>query len=83
MKFSTAALTLFLGIALANNTVPMSEDEEIRCQQESSNNGYCCSYADCGFCGFYERCCYKRSGDATDEGHCKCGVNSFPQGTCF
>ncbi|KAI5804314.1 hypothetical protein EDC01DRAFT_642855 [Geopyxis carbonaria] len=36
----------------------------------------CDTYSDCGFCGFYERCCYKEGGHSSSErGHCMCGIS--------
>ncbi|KAM7191215.1 hypothetical protein V8F20_009393 [Naviculisporaceae sp. PSN 640] len=43
----------------------------------------CHVFSDCGFCGFYERCCYKPYGSHPEtEGECKCGTNGR-EGHCF
>ena len=84
MKFSMFALMALLGIALANETVPLPEKDDEQCRQGQGLGDACCKYSDCKLCLFQERCCYKPGGvKASGRGACLCGVNSYPQGTCY
>lgn len=50
--------------------------------------GSCCTITDCNLQSFScpnggaDICCYKPGGGAA-AGTCKCGINSFAQGTCY
>lgn len=85
MKLSMVAFAALLGMVLANDTVPMPPGAESACKSGGGmGGGVCCSYSDCETCGFfYQRCCYKSDRNAYSRGACLCGVNSYPQGTCF
>lgn len=84
MKLSVVAITALFSVVLANDTIPVSSDAYDSCRRDGGlGQGGCCSYSDCGYCGFYERCCYKGDRDEYSRGSCKCGVNSYKQGTCY
>ena len=83
MKLSVLALTALFGFALANETVKLTQEEEDQCRKQNYVTGTGCDYTDCQRCLFTERCLYKPGGDRTSVGVCYCGVDSFPQGTCF
>ena len=87
MKFSILVIVGIIGVAVANETVGMTENEKRICRDRlSSGPGlvghHCCDYDDCPGCFLWTRCCYKPAG-GWDFGNCFCGVNSFPQGTCY
>lgn len=85
MKLTILALTLVAGIAMANDTVSMDPADEKRCRERQVFEGSpCCTYSDCQGCGFQQRCCLRYGSEPRDaKGQCMCGVNKFPQGTCF
>ncbi|ORY03153.1 hypothetical protein BCR34DRAFT_573718 [Clohesyomyces aquaticus] len=65
MKFSIVAAILLMGVAHA---LPSPAENAV---QER-----CHDYHGCGFCGFYERCCYKPENSNHDtEGYCTCGIS--------
>lgn len=81
---SLVFLSGFAVSVLANETVPMTPQQEQQCRKEGGvTPADCCDYNDCPGCGFYERCCYKSSQQPTSRGACECGVDDYPQGTCF
>jgi hypothetical protein len=84
MKFSIFVIVGIIGVAVANDTVYMTDAEKRECKNRRipGTTITCCDYDDCPWCGFYERCCYKPAG-GWEFGACHCGVNSFPQGTCY
>nr|POE46231.1 hypothetical protein CFP56_73193 [Quercus suber] len=57
--------------------------------------GSCCTTIDCTLQDFTcatnpvhngtggDVCCYKATGDGAKAGMCQCGLDKFPQGTCF
>ena len=87
MKFPFFVMVGIIGVAIANDTVYMNEFQKLRCEDLEASGGRggghkCCDYHQCANCGIYERCCYK-PGDGGDIGDCMCGVNAYPQGTCY
>ena len=74
----------------ANDTVEPTKQELESCKNTRAGQQFkgCCTYKDCGWCGFYQRCCYKTGADdaywhAAYTGECHCGVDDYPQDTCF
>lgn len=86
MKLTIFTLTVIASIALANDTVQLPPDAEEACRGTAvggDGGTACCTYSDCGWCGFKQRCCHRYEDESPyEQGVCECGVNSFPQGTC-
>ncbi|RBR07236.1 uncharacterized protein FIESC28_10735 [Fusarium coffeatum] len=68
MKFWIIALLTMVSTTLANETVEMSDRALAACKRYGYSEGDdCCSYHDCSSCGFYQRCCWKPEGFATNS----------------
>jgi hypothetical protein len=87
MKFPIFVIVGIIGVAVANNTVYMNQAENEHCRNLEAGGalaggGKCCDFNSCHLCFLKERCCYKEFGGGS-VGRCKCGVNDYPQGTCY
>jgi hypothetical protein len=83
MKFPIFVLVGIIGVAVANDTASMTEEQKQKCNFDLSSMGGrgCCDYQQCPLCTFYQRCCHKNNG--WEVGTCKCGIDLFAPGTCY
>ncbi|KAF9390090.1 hypothetical protein CPB97_009987 [Podila verticillata] len=84
MLYKTILLLYAASFVVANTTVHRPSDYSKNRDAPGDYAGgatLCNTYHDCARCGLYERCCQASTPLAI--GYCRCGVNSYPQGTCF